>query len=71
MTWDHGYCLSMTPADHVFNLVINKGALYCVMCSSDQIERRVNMYRDEVGRVPRLGYLKDEDGDSDYNEGGK
>ena len=61
----------MTPADHVFNLVINKGALYCVMCSSDQIERRVNRSRDEVGRVLRLGYLKDEDGDSDYNKGGK
>ena len=29
------------------------------------------MYRDEVGRVLRLGDLEDEDGDSDNNEGGR
>ena len=28
------------------------------------------MYRDELGRVLRMGYLKDEDGDSDNNKGG-
>ena len=58
MTWEHGDCLSMTPVDRTFDLVINKGDLDCVMCSSDQIERRMNMYRDEVGRVLRLGDLK-------------
>ena len=29
------------------------------------------MYRDEVGRVLRLGDLEDEDGDSNNNEGGE
>ena len=38
----------MIPTDCNFNLVINKGALDCVMCYSDQIERRMNMYRNEV-----------------------
>ena len=33
MTWEHGDCLSMTPVDHTFDLVINKGDLDCVMCS--------------------------------------
>ena len=28
------------------------------------------MYREDVGRVLRLGYLEDEDGDSDNNERG-
>ena len=40
------------------------------MCLSDQIERRMNMYRDEVGRVLRLGDLEDEDSDIDNKEGG-
>ena len=29
------------------------------------------MYRDEVGRVLRLGDLEDEDGDGDNNKGGE
>ena len=69
MTWEHGDCLLMTHADHTFNLVIDKGDLDCIMCSSDQIERRMNTYRDEVGRVPRLGDLEDEDGYRNNNEG--
>ena len=40
------------------------------MCSSDQIERRMNTYRDEMGRVLRLGDLKYEEGDIDNNKGG-
>ena len=60
----------MTPAYRTFNLVVDKGTMDCVMCSSDQIKRRMNMYRDEVGRVLRLGDLKDEDDDSDNNEVG-
>ena len=28
------------------------------------------MYREDVGRVLRLGYLEDEDDESDNNEGG-
>ena len=60
----------MTPADLTFNLVVDKGDLDCVMCSSDQIKRRMNMYGDKVGRVIRLGYLEDEDGDRNNNEGG-
>ena len=60
----------MTPADRTFNLVINKWALDCVMCSSDQIERRMNVYRDEVGRVLKIGDLEDEDGNSDNNKEG-
>ena len=70
VTWENIDCLLMTPADCTFNLVINKGALDCVMWSSDQNERRINMYRGEVGRFPRLGDLEDEDGNSDNNEGG-
>ena len=57
----------MNPADRTFNLVIDKGDLDCVMCSSDQIEMRMNTYRDEVGRVLGLVDLEDEDGDSDNN----
>ena len=57
----------MTPADITFDLVIYKGDLDCVMCSSDQIKRSINTYRDEVGRVLRLGDLEDEYGDSDNN----
>ena len=57
MAWEHGDSLSIPPADHRFDLVINKVALDCVMCSSDQIERRINMYRDKVGMVLRLGDL--------------
>ena len=48
MTWEHSDCLLMTPADCIFNLVIDKVALDCIMCSSDQIERRMNMYRGKV-----------------------
>ena len=66
-TWEHGDCLSVTPEDFTFNLVINNGNLYCVMCSSDHIERRMNMYRDEVGRVLSMGDLEDEDRNSDNN----
>ena len=47
----------MTPTYRTFNLVINKEALDCVIFSSDQIERRMNTYRDKVGRVLRLGDL--------------
>ena len=57
----------MTPPDCTFDLVINKGDLDCVMCSSDQIERRMNMYRDEVGRLLRLGDLDYEDINSNNN----
>ena len=57
----------MTPADRTFNLVIGKGGLDCVMCSSDQIDSRINMYRDKVGRVLRLGDLEDEGDNSDNN----
>ena len=70
MTWEHSDCLLMTPADCIFNLVIDKGTLYCVMFSSDQIERRMNTYRDKIGRVLSLGNLEDEDGDSYNNKGG-
>ena len=31
VTWENIDCLLMTPADCTFNLVINKGALDCVM----------------------------------------
>ena len=31
MTWEHGDCLSMTPIYRIFDLVINKGDLDCVM----------------------------------------
>ena len=67
MTWYHGDCLVMTPTDCTFNLVIDKGDLECVMCSSDQIDRRMNKYRDDVGRVLRLGDLEDEDRYSNNN----
>ena len=33
MPWEHGDCLSMTPADRTFNLVVDKESLDCVMCS--------------------------------------
>ena len=33
MTWENGDCLSMTPTDCTFNLVIDKGDLDCVICS--------------------------------------
>ena len=46
MMWEHGDCLSMTPTDRTFDLLINKGGLDCVMRSSDQVKRRKNMYRD-------------------------
>ena len=52
----------MPPADRTFDLVINKGAQECVMYSSNPIERSMNMYRDEVERVLRMGELEDEDG---------
>ena len=71
MTWEHGDCLSMTPIYRIFDLVINKGYLDCVMCSSDLIKRRMNMYRDEVERVLGLGDLEDEDGDRNNNEVGQ
>ena len=61
----------MTPADRNFDLVINKRDLDYVMCSSNHIDSRMNMYRDEVERVLRLGDLKDENGDSENNEGGE
>ena len=48
--------------DRTFGLVINKGDLDCIMCLSDQIERRMNMYRDKVERVLRLSDLEDEYG---------
>ena len=46
MTWERGDCLLIPPVHRTFNLVINKGDLYCVVCSSDHIERRIKMYRD-------------------------
>ena len=58
MTWDHGDCLLINPVDHTLNLVIDKGDMECVMCSSDQIKRRMNMYRDDVGGVLRLGDIE-------------
>ena len=59
----------MTPADRNSNLVIDKGALDCVMCSSDKIDRRMNMYREDVGRFLRLGDLEYEDINSNNNKG--
>ena len=56
-----------TPTDCTFNLVIDNGDLDCVMCLSDQIKSRTDMYRDEVGSVLRLGDLEDDDGNSDNN----
>ena len=70
-TWEHGNCLLMTPADRTSDLVIGKGDLDCVMCSSYQIGMRMNMYKDKVRRVLRLGDLKDEDSNRDKNEGGE
>ena len=61
----------MTSVDCTFNLVIDKGDLECFMRFSDQIEMRMNTYRDEVGRFLRLGDLEDEDGNRDNNEGGE
>ena len=60
----------MTPKDRTFDLVIDKRAMDCVMCFLDQIEKRMNMYRDELERFLRLVDLKDEDGDINNNEGG-
>ena len=40
------------------------------MCSSDQIEMRMNMYMDKVGRFLRMGDLEYENVGSDNNEGG-
>ena len=60
----------MTLLDLIFNLVIDKGALNCVMCSSDHIERKIIMYRDEVRRVLSMGDLEDWDVNSDNNEEG-
>ena len=71
MPWKHSDCLSMTPAYRTFDFVIDKWDMDFVMCSSYQIERSMKIYRDEVERFLRLGDLKDEDGDSDNNEGGK
>ena len=71
MTWENGDCLSMTLTDITFNLVTNKGDLDWVMCSSDQIKRRMNMYRDEVKIVLRMGDLEYEDVDSDNTKGGE
>ena len=71
MMWEDGNCLLMTPAYRTFGLVINKGDLDCVMCSSYQTERRMNMYRYDVERVLRMGDLKDEDGDNNNNKGGE
>ena len=34
----------MTPADLIFDLVNDKGSLDCVMCFSDQVIRRMNIY---------------------------
>ena len=61
----------MTTADRTFNIVINKEALDCIMCSSYQIKRRMNIYRDKVGRVLRLGDPEDYDGKSYNNKGGE
>ena len=58
------------PTDRTFNLVMNKGGLDYLMCSSDQIKRRVNMYRDNVERVLRMGDLEDEDSDNNNNKVG-
>ena len=52
----------MPLADRTFDLVIDKGAQDFIMYSSDPIERRMNMYRDELERVLRIGDLEDEDG---------
>ena len=70
----HGYGITVTAfwrplADHTFNLVIDEGGLDCVIFSSDQIKRRMNMYRDEVGRFLRLK-LEDEGGDNNIGGGG-
>ena len=56
------------PADHTFDLVINKRDLDYVMCSLDHIKRRINIYMDKAERVFRLSDLKDENGDSNNNE---
>ena len=58
----------MTPSDHTFYLVIDKGYLEFVMCSSNETERRMNVYRDEVGRILSLGDLEDEDSSSNNNK---
>ena len=54
----------MNPPDCTFELVIDKGDLDCFMCSSDQINRRMNMYRDEVARLLRMVDLEYEDSNS-------
>ena len=67
ITREYNDCLLMTPTDRTFTLLLNKGDLDCVMCSLDQIKMRMNMYRDDVWRVLRIGDLDDEDVDSDNN----
>ena len=71
MIWEQNECLLMNPTDCTFNLVINKGALDCVMCSSDNIDRRMNTYRDKVGKVLSMVDLEDEDDNSNINEWGE
>ena len=70
MMWENSDCLLMTLADRNFDLVIDKGDLDWIMCSSDQIEMRMNMYMDKVGRFLRMGDLEYENVGSDNNEGG-
>ena len=67
MTWEHSDCVLVIPVDHTFYLVINKAALDRVMCSSYQIETKMNMYRDEVERVLSLRDLEDEYANSNNN----
>ena len=67
LTWDYGDCLLIPLAYRTSDLVINKGDLDCVMCSSDQIESRMNIYRDKVESFLRLCDLEDEDSNSNIN----
>ena len=41
------------------------------MCSSDQIDMRVNIYRYKVDKVLSIGDLEDEDIGSNNNKGGR
>ena len=41
------------------------------MCSSDNIDRRMNTYRDKVGKVLSMVDLEDEDDNSNINEWGE
>ena len=61
----------MAPADRTFGLFINKEDMDCVMCSLDQIDRRMNMYKDKAGRVLRLVDLADEEATVTTTKGGK